>query len=547
MKLFRLIPAIAVVLALGFAGCSKDDDEPKDPDHGETPAPEGDYGKLDGNLIAVGSIKDVTYTSSVLLGTVDFPKITGDHTYGIVYMEALGVADFDYDGKLVYDGKSDKTDKVDYECTHLQITSSAADGKFEKQLVNLKPATTYYYRAYVRIGSNFNYSAVKYFTTLDPAPEITMSTAAPSDVYAVAATLNGVCNVGKLQDVNEDQEYGFIYTSAPQLSTPDKLTYEYYEEWERNHFETEDEIEEPDEVTTKSNLNGRISCVIDHLKPGTTYYYRTFFSWNGKYFYSPEVKSVQANGAGEITVGTQTVTDITGSSATLNGTVPFSLIGLPSVDGGFMISKVYSVASEFNMNTAMDWDDRDRYPYEPVYYIEDDIYDRDFSMNISGLESETTYYVVAYICLGEFDNAKGEKENLYIYSPVQRFKTEKAETGILSVTSTGLYPWINVGGTWTSGNSGQHNSDSDLYIVVKHNIGQTLSMHVSVSSESGCDILNIIADGITESTFSGEVNRDWNYTFTTAGETTFRLNFHKDGSVDRGEDHAVVSNIRLLD
>ena len=50
-------------------------------------------------------------------------------------------------------------------------------------------------------------------------------------------------------------------------------------------------------MTTKENLNGRISCEINRLKPGVTYYYRTFFSWNGKYFYSPEVKSFKAKGA----------------------------------------------------------------------------------------------------------------------------------------------------------------------------------------------------------------------------------------------------------
>lgn len=386
---------------------------------GETPSESSDYGSLGSNLITIGSTRDITYTSCVLLGTVDFPKITGDHSYGIVYLEALQNPEFDYDRNLQYGGHSGKNDKESYDCVAAQVYNSTSDGKFEKQLVNLKPATTYYYRAYVRIGSNVNYSEVRNFVTKDPASEITMSTNDATDIYAVSAMMNGIVNVGNLQDVNEKQAYGFIYTDAEQMKTPETLTYEYYSNWSMNHFETEDEFDAPSEVIATSNLNGRINFEIKGLTPGKTYYYRSFFRWNDKYFYSPTVKAFNTLGSSEIHVGTYRATDVTSTSATLNASVPFSKIGLDYVKAVFMISSKYSNASEFIMDDLHPWEERNRYPNENVYYIETTINDTDYSMAISGLLPETTYYVRSAVKIGTYDD-----EDFWIYGTMQEFKTE---------------------------------------------------------------------------------------------------------------------------
>lgn len=557
-SLFKIIPALALALAVGFTSCSKDD-EPDGSDPGSSSQPSGDYGELGGNLISVGSIKNVTYTSAVILGTVDFPKITSDHTYGIVVMEALVDPEFDYDSKLIYGGHSDKFDKEDYECEHQQITSSAADGKFEKQLVRLKPATTYYYRAYVAVGQNVNYSDVEHFTTLDPAPEITLSTGDATSVYAVSASLSGVCAVGKLQDVNEDQAYGFIYTSSPALATADKLTYEYYEQWKHNHFETEALPGEPDEVTTPVNLNGRINCPIEDLRPGMTYYYRTFFMWNGKYFYSPEVKSVTTNGTDKITVGTNRPEDVTDESATLKGSVPFSLIGMSEVKAGFMISSKYSNASEFNRESedVIRWNNRFSRSEADVYYIEDDIDKAEFAMGISGLAPQTTYYVVAYVYLGEYPVADGaldingevKTEDIYIYGPVQSFTTEESdepeyETGF-SCYSDSAYPWYQEGMCWKSGNAGRHSTSSTLVISVDHTDRQVLSFDLVVSSESGYDKVRVESNGQEFVNISGEDSKEVRLTLNGQGNTRIEVTYSKDGSSSYGEDCAKVWNITL--
>lgn len=430
----KSVMAFMAAFSIMLVSCSEDvpssgsGDGSGEEQGGESSNTTGGYGDLGNNLITIGSTRDVTYTSCVLLGTVDFPKITSDHSYGVVFMEALMNPDFDYDIKLAVGGHSGKNDKEEYDCITAQVTSSASDGRFEKQLVELKPDTRYYYRAYVRIGENVNYSNVEYFTTKNPTPEINMSTGSASDIFAVAATMNGTVNIGYLKDVNEDQHHGFVFTTDPKLNDPEKLTYEYYKQWLINHYETEDPVLEPMQVETTENMNGKISIEVSHLVPGTTYYYRSFFSWNGKYFYSPDVKSVTTLGLTDISVGTDKASGITQNSATLNATVPFSNIGLDVVKAGFMISKKYSIASEFNREEAQPWGDSRYYSDADVFYVEKNITTKDYSMDITELEPETTYYVCGYICLGNYNldytHPDAKPEPLYVKSQrVQEFKT----------------------------------------------------------------------------------------------------------------------------
>lgn len=547
LKISALL-GLALAVAVGFTGCSKDD-EP----NGGGAFGNGDYGNLNGNLITIGSSRDVTYTDVVLLGTVDFPKLTSDHTFGIVFMEALRTQNFDYEEKLVYGGQSGKNDKEKYVCSSVQVNSSSVDGKFEKQLVNLKPATTYYYRAYVKIGNTFNYSQVKSVTTKDPSPEITLATLEATDLCAVKATMKGGVNVGNLQDVNENQIYGFIYTDEPKMSTDATLTYEYYEQWQENHFDTEDEFDAPDQITTRENLNGRITCTEDELEPGKTYYYRTFFAWNGKYFYSPEVKSFKTLGAGSITVNTGAATEVESSTAILNGSFPISLVGLENVKAGFLISSKYSHASAFKVADAMSWYNKDQEEAD-VYYIQTSVSDKDYSMAISNLDPETNYYVVAYIYMGDdlaWTPARYDDEDddpYIIYGNVQRFKTEKVPVNeSIVVTSSGANPWTQLSnGTWESGNKGKNSSTSTLTISFTPRYGEKLCFDLDVESESGCDKVQVSGKDWTSEYFSGSVKRRYESpAYYSTQPTTVKVTYSKDGSISTGRDTARVSNITL--
>lgn len=547
MKLnISTILGLALIVAIGFSSCSSDEPEGA---YGN-----GDYGNLNGNLITIGATRDVTYTDVVLLGSVDFPKLTSDHSFGIVYMEALRNPDFDYEEKLVYGGQSGKNDKEKYECSSVPVNSSSVDGKFEKQLVNLMPATTYYYRAYVKIGNILNYSQVKSVTTKDPSPEITLATLDATEICAVKATMKGGVNIGNLQDVNEDQEYGFIYTDEPKMNTAETLTYEFYEQWQENHFDTEDDICEPEQITTNENLNGRISCTGDEFIPGKIYYYRTFFSWNGKYFYSPEIKSFKTLGAGSITVNTDAVTEVSENSATLNGSFPISLTGREHVKAGFLISTKYSYSSEFKVADAKDWYNKSQHPSD-IYYIQTTSSEKDYSIYISGLDPETNYYVVGYIYIGpnqtwdpvrDYDE---EDDSAYIiYGKVQRFKTDKLPVNeTLQVSSTGTYRWTQISeGTWQSGNAGVNSSSSTLTISFTPRNGEKLCFDLDVSSESTYDKVVVSGAGWSSEAFSGSIQtRFESPVYNSAKPTSVTITYTKDGSQSSGRDNAIVSNIVL--
>lgn len=554
----KQIPTLALAMMLSLCACT----DPNDPDNPDNPGNTGNeqtdgYGTLGNNLITIGSTKDIQYTKCVLLGTVDFPKISSDHTYGIVYMEALPVEDFDYEGRLAVEGHNDRYDKVEYSCIKRQITSSAADGKFEKQLVDLKPNTTYYYRAYVAIGANVNYSKVESFTTKDPTPEITLQALDPSDIYVLNGRMNGMVNVGNLSDVNEHQNYGFLISDSPLLNAPEKLTYEYYDEWVRNHFETDEEIERPQVVITNSNLNGRINIFLDehlsHVIPGVTYYYRTFFEWNDKYFYSPEVKALTTLGTDKVTIGTLNAIDITAHEATLKGDVPFSLIGQDAIYGGFLYSKVYTNSSEFKLMYDPAYDEL-RPENNDIKMVDQEIYTKDFSATIERLEAETTYYFCAWAIIGT------DKDDMpiIIYGPVDHFTTEAGDDdpndiptpdvpgSDIRVTSDSAYPWYEQPkGTWISGNRGYSNSVSTLTVIVRGQAGQVFHWSQSVSSEERYDLLTLSINGIDRGSWSGSDTRSLQYTLTNTGEYIFQFTYSKDGGSNYDEDCAKVWNMYI--
>ncbi len=543
-KLFKSLFIIACCVSLGLTSCSKDDGEP-----GGDQTNSGEYGDLNGKLVAIGGTRNVTYTNAVILGMIDFTKISKDHQFGIVYMESIDDEAFDYGDKLRHDGSSLPTDKIQYKCESQAVTSTTADGRFEKELVKLKPGTRYYYRAYAYIGETYNYSDVNYFETTDPSPDINMSTSEATNILAIASTLNGVVNVGNLSDVNEDQSSGFIISDDARLSTPECLTYEYYKAWLHNHFETEENMDSPREVIVNENVNGRISHESKDLVPGRTYYYRIFFKWNGKYFYSPDVKSLRTLGTGEITVGTTAATDVSDNSAVLNGTVPFNKIGANEIAGGFMISSVYKTSAEFVMdNEPRRWEHGKK---ADLNYITATVTNTDFSAYIMELQPNTTYYVRAFVKLGGSPMTYDDYDDddvVYIYGSMQHFTTPdvpQSENAVGEVETSGRYAWTFANGVWTSGNAGVSSSSSVMAFDVTHAADAVLSFGWTVSSERGYDKLQVMIDGAMELECSGEDTGIFNYTFPTQGVSRCEIRYVKDSGTHEGSDCATVSSITI--
>lgn len=362
----------------------------------------------------------------------------------------------------------------------------------------------------------------------------------------------GNVNNGLDQLEIRDQNYGFIYSDDAALGTAETLTMEYWENWDNTHFDTQKKPDMPETVLTKNNMNALLQEVAEDLIPGTTYYYRTVFVWNDRYFFSPEVKSFTTLGPGSLSVGTLKVQDVTARTATLKGHVPFEKIGKDEVGGGFMISKKYSNRTEFVMQDEMEtWPS-----YDDISYVSCRVTDVDFEKEISGLEPNTEYYVCAYICLGREKNTTDKYGNeapgkkIYLYGDVINFTTDAkggAEADI-TVTSTGSYPWYGTEKTgYTSGNQGVANSVSTLNIQVLPKENGTLTFDWTVDSERSFDKLRIKAYVYSTNSNTLEYSgaESGQYTLDMSANRSYRVEvqYIKDGLGDKGTDKATVRNI----
>lgn len=550
---------VSALLACAMVGlapsCSKD--EPGGGGNsGGSMSGDGDYGKLGDNMVATGGTRAVSYTQGILLGTVDFSKLGDTHTFGVVYMEGVeekeGQKPYDYNLYLVYNGDDVEEAQV----------NTTADGKFEKQLVDLMPGTTYYYRSYIKIGSTYNYAEVRSFSTLDPSSQINLVTGDPTEVCALSTMLVGRASIGNVnngldQIEIKDQEYGFIYSDDVALGTAETLTMEYWENWDNTHFDTQLKPDEPKEVLTDQNANTVLQQLATELVPGTTYYYRTVFVWNGKYFYSPEVKTFTTLGPSSLTVGTLKPEEVGETSAMLKGHVPFEKIGVQSVNGGFMISKKYTNKSEFVMYESMNmWPSS-----SDISYVSCLVSEVDFITMISHLEPNTEYHVCAFVELGKEKDTTDKYDQIvkgkpiYLYGDVITFKTLEHKADI-NIESTYSFPWKEntQTGEYLSTNDSQRNSSSALFIQVRPEVTGTLNFDWTVDSERDGDFMNIyvvpgIKSTVPSSTYledqrSGKESGKFSYKCNSVENFTVVVQYKKDSQNDSGRDRVVVSNIR---
>ena len=143
----------------------------------------------------------------------------------------------------------------------------------------------------------------------------TLTTSAVTNITETAATLNGVISiVSQNCDDPNNTEQGFVYATTIQ----------------------------PTIANTKVNVNGTdVTTTLENLEPNTTYYVRTFLTNALGEFYGNEVSFITVvNQSCEYNLITQEATDITSSSATLNGTISIDEENceFPIIEQGFVYS-----------------------------------------------------------------------------------------------------------------------------------------------------------------------------------------------------------------
>ena len=322
--------------------------------------------------VSTGSATNVTDNGATLSGTIN--NSGKSLTCGIIYGTISDVGTKEY------------------------TTSS---GAFSVSLTGLRPNTTYNYRAYVVVDGEYRYGEVSSFKTLKE--EVTVSTGSAAKVTDNGATLSGTIN-------NSDKSLtcGIIYGTSSSLSSSSG--------------------------TKKSTTSlGTFSVSLTGLSSNTTYYYRAYVIVDGEYKYG-EVLSFKT--IKEVTVTTGSVMNITDSGATLSGAINNS-------DKSLTCGIIYGTSSSLSSSSGTK---------------KSTTSSGAFSVSLTGLSSNTTYYYRAYAIVD------GE----YKYGEVSSFKTSKEVT-----VSTGSATNVTDSGSTLSGTI--NNSDKSLTCGIIYGTSSSLS------------------------------------------------------------------------
>ncbi|MBO7590984.1 MAG: hypothetical protein J6T05_05255 [Prevotella sp.] len=159
--------------------------------------------------------------------------------------------------------------------------------------------------------------------------------------------------------------------------------------------------------------NGKVTAVLSGLTEGTTYYYATFVTLQGKVTKYGEVKSFVATDAD---VATQAASDITACSATLNGQAQGISDILASTSVGFK----YALSAN-DVPTGVD--------------VALDESAGSFSVNTKSLLPGTTYYYAAYTKVGDG----------FILGNIQSFTTANQSMEYVDMGLSVLWAKYNIG------------------------------------------------------------------------------------------------------
>ena len=159
--------------------------------------------------------------------------------------------------------------------------------------------------------------------------------------------------------------------------------------------------------------NGKVTAVLSGLSEGTTYYYATFVTLQGKVTKYGDVKSFVATDAD---VTTADASDVTACSAVLNGQAS----GIGDILGAAVVGFKYATSQE-SVATGVD--------------IPLDEATSTFSQKVSGLLPGTAYYYAAYTKVGDG----------FILGNVQRFTTEEHVMEYVDMGLSVLWAKCNIG------------------------------------------------------------------------------------------------------
>lgn len=219
--------------------------------------------------------KNVSAISAVLAGKANLGStVASDLKVGFQYSKSAGI--------------------LPSNSTTIEATDADASYNYIAAITGLEPATTYYFRSFVRQNGQDTYGETKEFTTKDVAS--LLETRDASDIEAAKATLNAKLDLTDVQ--YEKVSYGFLWgTSESALNTDYKCT----------------------EISDNA-----ISAVLTNLSHKTQYWYKAYVKLGSQTFYG-EVKTFTTVGYSYTAVAGEAVDlglSVKWSSTNLGATSP---------------------------------------------------------------------------------------------------------------------------------------------------------------------------------------------------------------------------------
>ena len=313
-------------------------------------------GKYDGNINFSTKNGSVSIPVKMEVAVDEKPTVTVENVSDITYNSAV------LQGTVVTPG-SDKITRYGFCWSENQnptledFYSNLGDCKepraFESAITNLKSETKYYFRAYAEnnVGLTYSEKTLSFSTDGLPMPP-SVTTGAISNITSKSATAKG--NITSMGNVGTILNYGHVWAKTPEptISTGNRS--------------------ELGKATETASFTSEISG----LEVATTYYIRAYATNEKGTSYGDEVsfKTLTENPV----VKTGEVTDIVHNAATCYGTISYT--------GGNNIIEKGICFSKNAMPTTND--------SKQVATLEKD---SSFSCRVTGLETETQYYIRAYV------------------------------------------------------------------------------------------------------------------------------------------------------
>jgi uncharacterized protein (TIGR02145 family) len=315
-------------------------------------------------------------------------------------------------------------------------TDGTGVGLFTSSVQNLKPNTSYYLRAYATSKSGTSYGNTISFKTLSGIAGIT--TGSPDSIKATSVVINGEIS---LDGGAEISQRGFCLALNTNPSISDI------------------------KVVNGAGL-GAFANKISGLSPGNTYYLRSFATNSAGTTYGNEVQFTTQSGIMQIS--TNPASNILAFSTTLGGTILY--------DGGEDITSqgvCWSTTPNPTINT-------NKSSVEPGI--------GNFSLSVTDLEHETTYYVRAY-AINKLGITYGNEISFTTKDGIISISTQPiTNVGVIDATSGGVITGDGGAGITTRG------------VCWSTNPGPTISLSTKTSNGIGTGSFSSSIKGLSEGT-----------------------------------------------